>query len=200
MNRKIFHLVNGILTFPGASDAWNRRGMLWINATTPHKAVDCEYLCGPITRALWNKERAWRLMLQVNEFDNSWQKYLVGHSNGCDVIIDALRLGLMQPIKHIHLVCAACEADFNKNGLNRLLTSDKVGQVTVYIAGLDRALALAHTLPGRLLGYGTLGLRGPLNVLPSACEKLNVVNWPERGHSTCWEPANFIKTMSDFVA
>ena len=124
----------------------------------------------------------------------------MGHSNGADVIVDMLRHFPQCPrIRHLHLVCGATEGDFRKNGLNCAMMLGRVGDVTVYCAGQDRTLRLAHTLPGRLLGYGTMGLTGPLNLLPGIAARVRTGIWPGYGHSDCWADLNFDSTMAAFL-
>lgn len=173
--------------------------MIWFDQNTDDKAIACEYFCTAIFRAFYNRRRAEKLWQQVSAFKKGWSQKIVAHSNGAHVVVDMVRLHTIE-LAHLHLVCGACEADFNKNGLNRALASGQVKRVTVYTAGKDRALALAHTLPGRLLGYGTLGLHGPLNVLPSVADRVETVRsapWDEYGHSECWGK-DFGRTMRTF--
>lgn len=200
--RQAFHFINGILNFPGSSANWNGKAVTYTHINTSAKAEKIEYFCGVISRVLGQKERALKLSRTLS-FYAGWENHLVGHSNGCDVILDMLRDYPNFPnLKHVHLVCAACDADFEKNGLNALLKSKRIEAVTVYVAGKDRALALAHTWPGFLLGYGTLGLHGAYNVATEVLDRVKIVwgaPWSDYGHSDCWAENNFDETMGNFL-
>jgi hypothetical protein len=201
--RSAFHLVNGILNFPGCSKNWNGKGVTWLHtdeAARPlaARAEKIEYFCGPIDRAFGQKERAHKLFLTLNRY-HDWENTVAGHSNGADVILTMLRdYHGWPPITHLHLICAATNADFEKNGLNRWLRAGRIERVSVYVAGKDLALRLAHSFTGKLLGYGTLGLHGPTNVAEDVRERVNCVwsgPWLNYGHSGCWEAGNLPRTM-----
>lgn len=186
--KTVFILVNGILTFPGESDNWNGKGVTSIHLHTPHRAEKIEYFVGPFSRVLGQKERA-RKLIKTLSYYQGWDIVLVGHSNGCDVILDALVEMGWPRIEALHLISGACEADFNKNGLNA--NQGQIGQVYVYVAGKDWALRLADTFTGRLFGYGALGKSGPVNAerwVVTVCE-------PEFGHPTWFDDDHFETTM-----
>lgn len=196
--RTLLVYVNGILNFPGSSKNWTGRAATFTQVTTDHWAEKCEYWCGPISRALGQRDRADKLRRTLS-FYNGWDIHLVGHSNGADVILTALRDWPSPPIAKMHLVCGATESDFNKNGLNQWIGTGRVKEVVVYVAGQDKALKLAHSWPAKLLGYGVLGLHGPVNVLSSISTRVTTVTWPSYGHSDCWHDANFERTMDYFL-
>lgn len=198
MRQRVIIYVNGILTFPGESGNWNGRAVTWTHLHDDARAEKVEYFCGPIDRAFGQKERAQKLALTI-QYYKGWNITLVGHSNGTDVILKALDLLRWPRIEAVHLVSGACEADFDKNGLNDALEGNCIGKVCVYVGGKDRALALAHSWAGRILGYGVLGLRGPLSILPAIKDRVGVLTWPDYGHSDCWADANFTQTMEHFV-
>ncbi|HXP60965.1 MAG TPA: hypothetical protein VN829_10765 [Dongiaceae bacterium] len=204
--RRLYCFINGILTFPGDARNWTGRAVTWTNV---HEGFDVdplrvraekvEYWAGPIDRVFGQKGRAEKLLHTLLQYCG-WEIVLAGHSNGADVIVDMLRdFPQCLPIHHLHLVCGATEGDFQQNGLNGALLQNRVGDVTVYCAGKDRALALAHTLPGKVLGYGVIGLTGALNVLPSVQSRVRRVDWPDYGHSDCWADGNFNSTMEGFL-
>ncbi|MEN8134312.1 MAG: alpha/beta hydrolase [Thermodesulfobacteriota bacterium] len=180
--------VNGILTLPGESDNWNGKAVTWTHLNTPFRAEKVEYLVGPISRVLGQKKRA-RKLIKTLRFYQGWRIILVGHSNGCDVILDALRKMDWPRIERLHLLSGACEADFDKNGLNEAGT--RIGSICVYVAKRDRALRLADTITGRLLGYGALGKSGPINpALP-----VETVAEPKFRHSDWFKAEHFKTTM-----
>ncbi len=192
MTRRIIIYVNGILTFPGEARNWNSRAVTWTHTNSEARAEKLEYWAGPIDRIFGQKKRAEKLALLLRHY-GGWQVNVVGHSNGADVILDCLRDHKGLPcIERLHLVCGACEADFCRNGLNLAVIQGRVGSITVYVAGRDHALALAHSIPGRLLGYGTLGLSGALN----ATAPIREVRWDNYGHSTCFDGGHFDQTMN----
>jgi len=201
--RQAFHLVNGILNFPGCSKNWNGRGVTWLHTDETAlpleaRAEKVEYLCGPVDRVLGQKERAHKLFLTLDRY-HGWANTLAGHSNGADVILTMMRDYHGWPtIQRLHLICGATNADFEKNGLNAWLRAERVHEVFVYVAGKDLALRLAHTLLGKLLGYGTLGLHGPRNVATDVDARVQTIwagPWINYGHSDCWAPRNFARTM-----
>lgn len=156
--------VCGILTFPGHARNWTGRAVTWTHLHTPHRAEKIEYFVGPVGRVLGQRLRA-RKLIRTLEFyaDRDWRIILAGHSNGCDVILDALRA--LRPaaprIAALHLLSPACDEHFERNGLNSL--ADRIGSVSVWIAAEDRPLVLADSWAGRLVGFGGLGRRGPLH-------------------------------------
>lgn len=159
---QVFLFVNGILTRPGESENWTARAVTWTHTHTPYKAEKIEYFTGIFARPLYQRRRSERLAYVLDYYLKAgFEVTIAAHSNGTDVTLDALRSRAWPKIKALHLISAACEADFNKNGLNQSL--DRIADLQVWIAERDWALALAGTLPGQLLGYGTLGRRGPIN-------------------------------------
>jgi len=160
-----------------------------------------EYFCGPIGRAFGQTDRVSKLYRTLDQYRDGWEITMVGHSNGCDVILDALWGGAQwaQREAALHLVCGACESNFHRNGLNTLLSSEMIGRVSVYVAKKDVALRLARSWAGKLLGYGTLGLHGPKYVSPGVAEKVETIEWPSYGHSDCWEDGEFSETMGNFL-
>ncbi len=198
MNPRVHIFVNGILTFPGSSRNWTGRAVTWTHLNTEARAEKVEYFCGPIGRALGQRERAEKFAATLQHYQG-WQAIAVGHSNGADVILDGLRLAAWPRLEELHLVCGACEADFNTNGLNLALLNDRIGKVFVYIGDRDQALRLAHTLPAQLLGYGVLGLHGPRNVRANVRDRVGELHWPDYGHSDCWHDDHFAQTMKHFT-
>lgn len=200
MKKSVIIFVNGILTFPGDTRDWNYRAVVWAHLKTELHAQAVEYFCGPIGRAFGQRKRAAKIVELLQAYAD-WDIILVGHSNGCAVILKALASTLVYPhIKAIHLVSGACEADFVRNGLNEAIEDGRVGFVGVYCGGKDLALRLASRWLGRALGYGVLGLHGPRNVSPNARDSVGELTWPSFGHSDCWLPEHFDRTMKHFFS
>jgi len=160
--KTIFIYVNGILTRPGSADNWNGKAVTWTHLHTSHRAEKIEYYVGPISRVLGQKKRSAKLAKTLRFYDrDDWRIVLVGHSNGGNVICNALKestRSVLDRIDAIHLIAPASEADFDKNGLNFV-----GAPVRVYIGTRDSALKISSSF-GRLLGYGSLGKDGPQNV------------------------------------
>lgn len=197
--KTIYLFVNGIATWPGAFTNWNKRAVTYTHTHTENRAEAFEYFCTPLSRPFREDQRAKHFARAVSEYaGKGWNIICVGHSNGAAVILEGLKDLGWPRVEALHLVCGACEADFEKNGLNGALNCGWVGRVCVYVAGMDDALRLAHTIPGKLLGYGTLGLHGPLNVAHDVEQLVGELRWRYYGHSDCWLPHNFTKTMEHF--
>lgn len=199
MKKRVYIFVNGIMCRPGDAHGWNGRAVTWIHLNTGDRAEKLEYFCDPIGRAFFQKQRAEKLAELLTKYAG-WEIILVGHSNGTDLILKALALLNWPPIKVVHLVSAACEADFTKNGLSQALMLKDIGSVHVWMSGRDSALHLAKCELGRWLGYGTLGIDGPKNVRESVKDLVMPHRWPALDHSDCFKPYNFDTTMRGFCA
>lgn len=198
MTPRVLIYVNGIKNRPGDSRNWNGRAVTWTHLNTPHHAEKLEYYCSALGRRFWQKERDEKLAKMISFYaDAKWEIVLAGHSNGCDVILGALGLLDWPRIERLHLVAGACEKDFEVNRLNDALNGNKIGNVTVYVAGKDSAMRVARLWLSRLLGYGDLGLNGPVNADAAlvAAGRIQTVRWPDLDHSDCWKDYRFDDTM-----
>lgn len=197
MNNTIYILVNGICTNPEDVEAWTDRAEAWLDEHTKAKATKMEYKAGVLTRRWYQNERVENLQKICKRYLGD-KIILVGHSNGCDIIERMLKKGLTGKIQEIHLIAAASEHDFVKNGYNNALKSERVGKIVVYTSPIDKALQKAKwssSMFGWLgLGYGYLGLVGPLNVDPSAKDRVVVYN-EEMSHSQWFSKKFFERTM-----
>ncbi|MDB6022980.1 MAG: hypothetical protein JWQ04_2837 [Pedosphaera sp.] len=198
MKKRVYIGVNGIRCPPGDPQNWNGMMVDWIHRNTNDRAVMFEYYCDVIWRAFFQKSRAEKLAAKIEAYAGD-EIILVGHSNGTDLILKALALMNWPRIEEIHLVSAACEADFKLNGLNGALKRKDIGVVHVWMSGRDSALQLANCWLGRLLGYGVLGLTGPKNVDPEIeSHRIVPTLWSARDHSDCFKPYCFGETMRGF--
>jgi len=181
--------VNGILTFPGESKNWTGRAVTWTHEHSDHQAEKIEYFAGPIGSRIHQAERAEKLQKTLAHYTKD-NIVLVGHSNGCDVIRDYLEAAKWPSnIIHIHLLSAACEADFDKAGFNNLKCP-----ITIWIATQDKVLLLAKSWIGALMGYGVLGRTGPVNAkIPVGIIKRDF------GHSGWFTEEETDKTMGRIV-
>lgn len=188
--------VPGILTLPGESGNWTGRAVTWTHIHTGDRAEKVEYFSGIFTRTLLQRLRAQKMAKALSDYlAAGFEIHIAAHSNGTDVVLDALRLAKWPRIASLHLLSAACSADCHKNGLNEAWTFDALGQVTVWIAEHDWALGLASTAVGWALGFGTLGRTGPLHALfPIDTRRAPL------GHSGWFEQDNFDHTMSLLTA
>lgn len=210
-------MVNGILTWPGDARDWNVHGTSYCNTHFEEwdlLADRCEYFCGPVGRAVWQRRREQKLANLIWEYIRlGFDVVLVGHSNGGDVAIGALERLRWPRIKELHLFSAATEADFRHNGLNRSVERGYIRDVFVYVGGRDIWLSLARWPVGELLGYdgqwhwenlfslkGALGYAGPLNVSLAAEPRVHIYLVPQFGHSAWWSGENFGLTMEWIAA
>lgn len=197
---RIYIVVNGILQVAGYDNDWTDRAVRWINTTTPWKAEKFEYTSGVITGRVLNWYRAIQLRKLCRRY-NGARLYLVGHSNGADIICRAVRqcCGF---VPEIHLIAAAAPTDFGPkgNGLNDALERGRVGKVILYQSRQDGTLAAAKKAAVILrlffLSYPWLGLDGPENVRKDLRQRLYIITKDIFGHSTWFEPAQFASTMN----
>lgn len=201
MKRTVIIFVNGIRVKPGDTRNWNYEACVWVQVSDlDWKCMPFEYHCGIIGRAFGQRERAQCLRAVMADYQAAgYNVILVGHSNGCAVILKALSIGIYPKIQAIHFVSGACEADFVRNGLNDAIEDGKVGKVCVYVGGKDLALRLASNLVGRLLGYGVLGLHGALNVSKEAEGRVGTITREDFGHSDWFLPGHFDRMMKHFT-
>lgn len=202
MSHRIYICVNGICSDPGNSDGWTDRFCTWIHTHTEHRAEKFEYFAGPLTRRFFQGKHARELAKLIEQYQKQ-DVYLVGHSNGCDLIVRALRLLEFSEAEQIHLIAPATDADFRQNGLNDALWSYAVHKIFVYVGEKDGAMKLA-SVTGRVLklfglGYGTLGLSGPENVADEFKNRVESVHFKEYHHSTFFEGQNFDALMNSIV-
>ena len=192
MSNQVFLFVNGILTLPGESENWTARAVTWTHLHTSGRAEKVEYFTGILGRPFYQRRRAERLATVLDHYLTAgFEVTIAAHSNGANVALDALRSRTWPNIKALHLISPACEADFNANGLN--LSLGRIADLNVWIADKDWALALAATLPGQMLGYGTLGRRGPVH-----CRRPVAVRRASFGHGD-WFAADQMDHTMQFI-
>lgn len=206
--KTVYIFVNGIRTFPGSSKNWNGRAV----TATHNKFADrldtvvaekVEYFTPALTRGFLQKHRARKLIKVLNYYDG-WRTVVVAHSNGADVVLDALRMGEHR-LQRLHLISPAVTWDCKKNGLGALYkdtgtildTFPTDGRLReppcLWIAGKDKALKFGGSFLGRMLGYGALGLKGPK---PGTLPHRSGYVEPNFGHSEWFDQTNFDKTMN----
>lgn len=199
MNKTIYIFVNGILTFPGLSHNWNRRAVTRFMAEFGLMAESLEYLVFAVTRFLFTRYRAEKLAAKIKHYRRCGYKVvLVGHSNGANVIFNALRMfdrddpNYVDRVESVHLFSPACSCDCDETGINLLIQSKRLGAVYLNRAGSDLALLFAGWV-GWIVGYGSLGRNGFKNcrVWDRVFDHLE----ESYGHSS-WFGAAFEKSMN----
>jgi esterase/lipase superfamily enzyme len=81
---------------------------------------------------------------------------VIAHSNGCDVVVEALIANPNLKVANLHLIAAAIGSDCRENGLNGCAKLQQFERVTFYVSPADEALPLAIEP-----FYGDMGRRGP---------------------------------------
>ena len=135
---------------------------------------------------------------------------IVAHSNGANIVLDALRDKGWPPVEHIHLISPACERDLSYLA-PRL--GNEIGRLTIWMGGKDMPLRLGDAFggsskkwvrnlwPGRWLGYGGLGYHGPEGFTAAHFDSglVQIVEEPGFGHSTWFKNGQFDRTMQRIV-
>lgn len=158
----------GILSWPGSWRSWVGAAVTHCMSKRRVFAEKLEYFSLPSLDRLLRHRR--RVNLLKRRLGYYWREgfdiYLVGHSNGCAIIVDAIRELAEMPVKRIDLIAAACEADCELNSINDMLRSGRLGSFHFYIGRKDWPLWFADSFAGWSLGYGThpLGALGPVNL------------------------------------
>lgn len=200
--RRLYVFVNGVLSDPAAID-WTDRAVAWVHGHTLDHADKYEYWTWALTRRLTQGKHAQALAQLVNLHSEPNDLVLVGHSNGCDLLLRALPW-IRERVHVLHLLSAAAEPDFDTNGLNDLLRRNRVQWVVVWRAGQDQALRLAwwsRLLTLGLAGYGGLGIDGPRNVARELAYAVLPLDEPCYGHSDWFaEGPAFERTMERITA
>jgi hypothetical protein len=196
VSQPIHIFICGISNYPGSQFGWTDKAVRWCN---DHDllADKFEYLSTPWGRRLLQ----WKRIKDLHAILESYRGHplkIVAHSNGCELVCQALKRSLIDGCE-LHLFSPACEASFEKNGLNQALADRRVDRVTVHWGGKDYAMwfaAVSRTLFGWLgLGYGTLGAHGPQNVRSGLRARVKMHFEPVFGHSTWFEDRYFEATM-----
>jgi len=180
---------------------WPNQAIAWIHKNTPHKAQTLTYFTGFIFPALTRRRRARNFAKLLETYNaEGWRIVLVAHSEGTATGLLAMELAGYPVIDELHLICGACNSDCGANGINYAVHFNRVKKLCIYVAGRDRAMRLEDTCVGSACfglqcGGTPMGLKGPDNRTGYTSERMSIVHWPEYGHSDCWLPKNFDKTM-----
>lgn len=206
--RRVFIPINGIRTIPRDKRSWPERFADWIFNRTSDFADPFEYFSLASTKSLFQAARVRDLVALANSHLEK-RLVLVGHSNGCDIICQALPL-IGRPVESVHLFAGAVEHDFDCNNLNAALVGGQVARVYVYASSRDNVLRYLAR-PSRLalglfgikkIGYGFLGYQAAvapksLNIDPVIGPRVSLVNRSAEGfaHSTWFEGEEFERTL-----
>lgn len=192
---RAFIFINGIQNRADSSGCWTERAEVYC-AEKGLQSARYPYTTTFATRWIMQPYRVRQFAKLCNDWAERFKLVLVGHSNGCDIILQSLAKIESSGIE-LHLISAAAEPDCWRNGLNESCATGKVARVTIYIGQQDEVLSrlapVSRFLCGWLgLGFKNLGHVGPLN---STCANLTVHTEPEFGHSTWFEPQHFPSLM-----
>lgn len=206
--KTLWAIFRGIAGNPDDFDEWEFNLRDKIIRTTGIPAIVFSYKTNFLT--VWKNrrlraERAARVLKGFSDTD--YRINIAAHSEGTVVATDSLRLLGWPRVENLHLVCGACDSDFERIGINRALKMESLGEVHCWIAGKDTAMKFERLVLGKLL-FGIpersepLGLHGPRNVnqefKANVCEHWGSP-WDEYGHSDCWLPQNLNRTMLGFL-
>lgn len=199
-------IIGGIRTSADAEDAWGPAFQRLVSMQRGFAGIVEPYYTSWWNRRFsgGNQRRAKRVLAHVREYGPGWKHVLVGHSNGCDIIcrlLSCLKDG--EYIHQAHLIAPAAEACFEKNGINEALRRRKLGYVSVHYGGRDTAMRWARLstrlLHGLGLGYGYLGLAGPVNVDPRVSDRVTVRAFETYAHSDFFAKENRNATLASIL-
>lgn len=185
----VWILIPGILQHPEGIEDWADRARDWIHANTEDTAITYEYRVG-IIRTKRERKRwvADLIELLCTRYAGRTVNVLT-HSNGGYIITEAIKQCRDIHLKALHMVAAAADADFDKNGLNEAILSNRVQRVFLYCSRGDRTLNTWATWSKRLfgwlgLGYGNLGWVGKKHVSDDAEAAVDEIWRDSMDHST----------------
>lgn len=209
--KTIVFLIRGIAGHPSDQQEWEYRAAdhVILKPHIPARAIS--YSTSFLTvwrRRQWRARRFSKVLRKYTTQD--WRVHIIAHSEGTVVALDSMKLAGWPRVESVQLVCGACDSDFERNGLNGAIRTEKIGKVFCYTAGRDWAMRWENLVLGRVL-FGIperswpLGLVGPRNVssMPLLQEKVVEVAdspWDGYGHSTCWTGDKFDRTMRELLA
>lgn len=161
MQRTAIIVVNGILTDPRRDNAWTDTSVDWFNTHchNPVVTTSYEYNADIVFGKLGQSHRVKAIIERVKEYHRHGDRIiLIGHSNGCDIIAKVLH---EVHVDEAHLISPATDEKEIELGI----AMNNVNHVHIYGSTRDMALKigaqLSRFITFGLLGYGSLGLRGP---------------------------------------
>ena len=207
--KQIWFVVRGIAGSPSNFLEWEYEARDWIIQNVGIPAVAVSYATNFLTVWKGRRTRMERFAKVLRGYTSrDFRVNIIAHSEGTVVATDTLRFLGWPRVENLHLVCGACNSDFESLGVNRALRSGSIEQVHCWIAGEDTAMRFERLVLGKLL-FGIperscpLGLYGPRNINQEFAHK--VIEhwgnpWDKYDHSTCWLPNNLDGTMEKFMS
>jgi hypothetical protein len=208
MEKEICFFIRGISGQPDDFLEWEQRAADHCIITFGIPARAISYHTDFWSVWMRRRFRAQRFAKVLRQYSiRDYRITIVAHSEGTVVSLDGVRLAGWPRVEQVHLICGACDSDFERSGLNRTLRAGQIGRVTCYTAGRDWAMRFENLILGRALfgisgGSWPLGLVGPRNVSQMVAGRVVEVTdppWKYYGHSTCFGGENFEKTMRQIL-
>lgn len=207
---RTFLFIPGILQKPSRVDDWDDAAKVWINTHTEHKADAYPYNCPALLR-WWGQANRVADVERLVHWYGGETVVSVDHSNGCEIAVRMLREGYGRKdmagypipdvrVDRLYLIAGACDADFEKNGLNLAVKRGQVNGIRVFASRQDSVLKNWAPLSKKLggifgLGYGNLGYEGPQN-MSRAANLITDTTWFEGfGHSTYLNTGRLEQTL-----
>lgn len=201
MDNRVFLFICGIKTVPAETDNWTGRSTTWVHKFAHENnklwwAEKIEYYSSALFRPFHHQKRVDKLRSTLDYYRNR-NIYITAHSNGASVVLDALKQENWPQIQQLDLISPASKTDMAYIGprLGR-----EVKKLRIWIAKQDKALKLAKSPIGKLLGYGSLGLDGikgiPEDIKNKYIEEIIQENYE---HSDWFKDENFDKTMQIII-
>jgi len=172
-------LCNGIHTVPWNDKSWVDRMEVWGKRAKRFTGVKMEYftlfLMG--MRTLVN---GWMVRKMVKGVLGCLARviWLVGHSNGADILCcvigKLLKLEWSGRIEQVVLIAGAVEHDFNKNFLNEALRRGMVERVLVLASENDGVLSGPARKSRKIFGKWGYGIMGWLAAFPERHAEMNI--------------------------
>lgn len=194
--------INGIMNWPGSRKGCTDLIADYIMNHTKYQCDKMEYACGPLlSKEFFQSGRVEILREKSSKIPCG--VYLIGHSNGADIIQKYINSSYRR-IEQIHLVAGACESDFRRSGLNKALITGRLGEVHVYFSKNDNILrgrkeSFFNAACRKIgLGYGWLGYSGPKYVDALVESRVIRHEW-ECGHSEYFDKDNLPKLMQQII-
>lgn len=163
------YVTNGILNLPSSKKGCTDRAKRWVKKNRPSILCDTyEYFAGAITRMFGQGKRVREISAKIAPIARagSHRIRLSGHSNGAELMRRVLVENTWLKIEELHLIGAAADYDFEKNGLAKAYKEGRVRKIVCQCSKNDHTLSVWAEFTRKLLGwaglgYGTLGLVGP---------------------------------------
>lgn len=196
--KRAYILVPGIFSNTGDARNWAPVMASDINiGEEDGKGDEFRYFTNALDHKFKMNDRVqWIIALAVRYYAAGYDLTYVGHSDGCEM---GRRVFLAGPAiwGAAHFFAPACDADFQRNGLNGALMDGKVGKLTVHASSADAVLGILARYTAWLpfIAYGTLGCDGPNNVAAEAASRLSVDMRHDLGHGDWFNDANWNATF-----